>query len=390
MNAIALDPVSGRAHGIRSRAARTWERPAHPPPVGRSAGRASREDGLRPIARRCARGPPQLDFEIEEATLEAKSRPTLDVFRKVSAERVARRAAQAARRRPKPSVGAGAPCGARVSLREVLPELLEGVGCTAEPLSHKHRRLRGNTLGRRRRQRAGDANRAAWARCCNGRGQSRQVRGPAARGAPPGEYSFFKHEYVGPRDVRHDLPAPEACRRPSEKISASSRWSSTTCFSTRPTGRTGTVAPLRAPAWARRRCKALFAPPRGANVQGPRVSTKIRSASWASCARRHRGRRGPRTRRCTFTGPRDRRQGTSCASWGVARRGGRSASSSSGSSSSCSTDRLAHQHAREGWRSCCRRCSAPQKGGDKAEKKDPPLKKKGRQEERQVARSSAA
>jgi len=91
-----------------------------------------REDGLRPM--RAVRQAAQLAFEIDPPTRDAIA-PTLDVFRKVSAERI--------RDELLKLLGAPQPSRGLVLMRdtgllgEVMPELLEGVGCTQNRF-HKH------------------------------------------------------------------------------------------------------------------------------------------------------------------------------------------------------------------------------------------------------------
>jgi len=82
MNAVALEPDTGAItdpFGGRADMARKLVR-AVGDPLARF-----REDGLRPM--RAVRQAAQLGFDVDEATL-AAIEPTLDVFRKVSAERV--------------------------------------------------------------------------------------------------------------------------------------------------------------------------------------------------------------------------------------------------------------------------------------------------------------
>src|SRR5204863_8523638 len=73
-------------------------------------------------------------FDIDPATLDAIE-PTLDVFRKVSAERV-RDEMLKLLAAPRPSVGLELMRRTGL-LAEVLPELLEGVDCTQNRF-HKH------------------------------------------------------------------------------------------------------------------------------------------------------------------------------------------------------------------------------------------------------------
>jgi tRNA nucleotidyltransferase (CCA-adding enzyme) len=192
MNAIALDPVSGAVtdpfdgHGDLGRK------------LVRAVGDASArfgEDGLRPM--RAVRQAAQLGFEIEAATL-AAIEPTLDVFRKVSAERV-RDEMLKLLGAPRPSVGLELMRRTGL-LGEVLPEILEGVGCVQNRF-HKHD-VYGHTLAVVDAT-PGDAVVRLGALLHDvGKPRSRQPREGA-----PGEYSFFKHEYVG-KDM-----ADAICRR---------------------------------------------------------------------------------------------------------------------------------------------------------------------------------
>ena len=129
MNAVALDPETGAISdpfGGREDMARRLIR-AVGDPLSRF-----REDGLRPM--RAVRQAAQLGFDIEEATL-AAIEPTLDVFRKVSAERVRDEMIKLLGA-PRPSIGLELMRRTGL-LAEVLPELIEGVGCTQNRF-HKH------------------------------------------------------------------------------------------------------------------------------------------------------------------------------------------------------------------------------------------------------------
>ena len=82
MNAVAFDPLGGRLcdpFDGQGDLARKLIRAVGDPLV------RFREDGLRPL--RAVRQAAQLEFEVDRPTLEAIP-PTLDVFRKVSAERI--------------------------------------------------------------------------------------------------------------------------------------------------------------------------------------------------------------------------------------------------------------------------------------------------------------
>jgi tRNA nucleotidyltransferase (CCA-adding enzyme) len=192
MNAVALDPDSGAISdpfGGREDMARRLIR-AVGDPLARF-----REDGLRPM--RAVRQAAQLGFDIEESTL-AAIEPTLDVFRKVSAERV-RDEMLKLLGSPRPSIGLELMRRTGL-LAEVLPELIEGVGCTQNRF-HKHD-VYEHTLAVVDAT-PGDAVVRLGALLHDvGKPRARQPREGA-----PGEYSFFKHEYVG-KDM-----ADAICRR---------------------------------------------------------------------------------------------------------------------------------------------------------------------------------
>jgi tRNA nucleotidyltransferase (CCA-adding enzyme) len=154
-----------------------------------------REDGLRPM--RAVRQAAQLAFDIDPPTL-AAIEPTLDVFRKVSAERV-RDELLKMLGAPQPSRGLSL---MKVTglLGEVIPELLEGVGCTQNRF-HKHD-VFDHTL-HVVDDTQGDPIRRLGALLHDvGKPRARQPREGA-----PGEYSFFQHEYVGAQ------MAEDICRR---------------------------------------------------------------------------------------------------------------------------------------------------------------------------------
>lgn len=192
MNAVALDPVTGAITDPfdgRGDMARKLIRA-----VGEAFARFS-EDGLRPM--RAVRQAAQLGFEVEASTL-AAIEPTLDVFRKVSAERV-RDELFKMLGSPKPSLGLELMRQTGL-MGEVLPELLEGVGCTQNRF-HKHD-VYGHTLSVVDNTRGDAVVRLGALLHDVGKPRARQPREGA-----PGEYSFFKHEYVG-RDM-----ADAICRR---------------------------------------------------------------------------------------------------------------------------------------------------------------------------------
>jgi len=154
-----------------------------------------REDGLRPM--RAVRQAAQLGFDVEDATL-AAIEPTLDVFRKVSAERV-RDEMLKMLGAPKPSIGLELMRRTGL-LGEVLPEMLESIGCTQNRF-HKHD-VYGHTLAVVDNTRGDAIVRLGALLHDVGKPRARQPREGA-----PGEYSFFKHEYVG-KDM-----ADAICRR---------------------------------------------------------------------------------------------------------------------------------------------------------------------------------
>jgi tRNA nucleotidyltransferase (CCA-adding enzyme) len=192
MNAVALepdtgaitDPFEGRADMARKLIRAVGD------PLARF-----REDGLRPM--RAVRQAAQLGFDVEEATL-AAIEPTLDVFRKVSAERV-RDEMLKLLAAPRPSLGLELMRRTGL-LGEVLPEMLESVGCTQNRF-HKHD-VYGHTLAVVDATKGDAIVRLGALLHDVGKPRARQPREGA-----PGEYSFFKHEYVG-KDM-----ADAICRR---------------------------------------------------------------------------------------------------------------------------------------------------------------------------------
>jgi tRNA nucleotidyltransferase (CCA-adding enzyme) len=192
MNAIALEPLTGSLTDPCDGRADLERRliRAVGDPIARF-----REDGLRPM--RAVRQAAQLGFDVEPATL-AAIEPTLDVFRKVSAERV-RDEMLKLLGAPRPSVGLELMRRTGL-LAEVLPEMLEGVGCTQNRF-HKHD-VYGHTLAVVDATRGDALVRLGALLHDVGKPRARQPREGAA-----GEYSFFKHEYVG-KDM-----ADAICRR---------------------------------------------------------------------------------------------------------------------------------------------------------------------------------
>ena len=182
MNAIAFDPIDGKIADLfdgQGDMARRLIRAVGDPLV------RFREDGLRPM--RAVRQAAQLGFEIDGPTRDAIP-ATLDVFRKVSAERI-RDELFKLLASPRPSHGLRLMQETGL-LGEVIPELLEGVGCTQNRF-HKHD-VFGHTLSVVDAT-AGDAVARLGALLHDvGKPRARQPREDA-----PGEYSFFKHEYVG-------------------------------------------------------------------------------------------------------------------------------------------------------------------------------------------------
>jgi putative nucleotidyltransferase with HDIG domain len=146
---------------------------------------------------RAVRQAAQLGFEVDAPTREAIP-ATLDMFRKVSAERV-RDELLKLLGAPQPSRGLELMRTTGL-LGEVIPELLEGVGCTQNRF-HKHD-VYEHTL-HVVDDTDGDAIRRLGALLHDvGKPRARQPREGA-----PGEFSFFQHEYVGAE------MADEICRR---------------------------------------------------------------------------------------------------------------------------------------------------------------------------------
>ena len=192
MNAVAYDPLADAItdpFGGRDDLSRRLIR-AVGDPVARF-----REDGLRPM--RAVRQATQLAFDIDPPT-QAAIEPTLDVFRKVSAERI-RDELLKMLAAPQPSRGLKL-MQATGLLGEVIPELLEGIGCTQNRF-HKHD-VYEHTL-HVVDDTQGDPIRRLGALLHDvGKPRARQPREGA-----PGEFSFFKHEYVG-AEMAEDI-----CRR---------------------------------------------------------------------------------------------------------------------------------------------------------------------------------
>jgi tRNA nucleotidyltransferase (CCA-adding enzyme) len=182
MNAIAYDPVAAQLidpwngqGDLKSGVVRA---------VGDPLARF-REDGLRPM--RAVRQACQLGFTIDPPTAQAIP-ATLDVFRKVSAERIRDELFKlVASARPSAGIELMREGGL---LGEVMPELLEGLGC----LQNRFHRfdVYHHTLATLDAARSDAVIRLGALLHDVGKPRARQPREGA-----PGEYSFFKHEYVG-------------------------------------------------------------------------------------------------------------------------------------------------------------------------------------------------
>ena len=183
MNAIAYDPLAERLTdpfgGQRDLAAKLVRA------VGDPMVRFS-EDGLRPM--RAVRQATQLGFTIDPPTMHAIA-DTLGSFRKVSAERIRDELIKL--------LASDAPARGIELLRassllaEIMPELLEGVGCTQNRF-HKFD-VYGHTLATLAAASTADPVLRLGALLHDvGKPRARQPKEDA-----PGEYSFFKHEYIG-------------------------------------------------------------------------------------------------------------------------------------------------------------------------------------------------
>jgi len=182
MNAVAYDPLADAItdlFGGQSDLSQGLIR-AVGDPIARF-----REDGLRPM--RAVRQAAQLAFDIDPPT-QAAIQPTLDVFRKVSAERI-RDELLKLLGAPQPSRGLNLMRETGL-LGEVIPELLEGVDCTQNRF-HKHD-VFGHTLHVVDETKGDPILRLGALLHDVGKPRARQPREGA-----PGEYSFFQHEYVG-------------------------------------------------------------------------------------------------------------------------------------------------------------------------------------------------
>jgi len=182
MNAVAYEPLTGRLTDPFDGRGDLGRRLVRA--VGDPVARFS-EDGLRPM--RAVRQATQLEFEIDPPTLAAIP-PTLEVFRKVSAERVRDELLKMlAARRPSRGIELMRHTGL---LEMVLPELLEGVGCTQNRF-HKHD-VYFHTLAVVDETPGDGIVRLGALLHDVGKPRARQPKQDA-----PGEYGFYKHEYVG-------------------------------------------------------------------------------------------------------------------------------------------------------------------------------------------------
>jgi tRNA nucleotidyltransferase (CCA-adding enzyme) len=182
MNAIALDPVSGKLFDPfdgQGDIVRKIVR-AVGDPVLRFT-----EDGLRPM--RAVRQATQLGFALDPDTQAAIPR-TFDSFRKVSAERI-RDELRKLLLAPKPSFGLEL-MRATGLLAEVLPELLPTIGCIQNRF-HKHDVYQ-HILATVDAAASDFIVRIAALLHDLGKPQTQ-----APREGAPGEYSFFRHEQVG-------------------------------------------------------------------------------------------------------------------------------------------------------------------------------------------------
>ncbi len=183
MNAIAYDPMVERLtdpFGGQTDLAAQLVRAVGDPVIRFT------EDGLRPM--RAVRQATQLGFRIDEPTLRAIAQ-TLGSFRKVSAERI-RDELMKLLASPEPARGIELLHESGLCA-EVLPELLEGIGC-AQNRYHKFD-VWGHTLATLAATSAPDPVLRLGALLHDvGKPRSRQPKEEA-----PGEYSFWKHEFVG-------------------------------------------------------------------------------------------------------------------------------------------------------------------------------------------------
>ena len=182
MNAIAYEPQAGAIIDLHLGQADIARRLVRT--VGDPIQRFS-EDGLRPM--RAVRQATQLGFEVDASTLAAIP-ATLDVFRKVSAERV-RDELLKLLLAPRPSRGIELMRQTGL-LAEVLPELSATFGCKQNRF-HKHDVYQ-HSLATLDAVPAEPILRLAALLHDVGKPRT-QIEQPDA----PGEFGFFKHEYVG-------------------------------------------------------------------------------------------------------------------------------------------------------------------------------------------------
>ena len=182
MNAIAYEPQAGAIIDLHLGQADIARRLVRT--VGDPIQRFS-EDGLRPM--RAVRQATQLGFEVDASTLAAIP-ATLDVFRKVSAERV-RDELLKLLLAPRPSRGIELMRQTGL-LAEVLPELSAAFGCKQNRF-HKHDVYQ-HSLATLDAVPAEPILRLAALLHDVGKPRT-QIEQPDA----PGEFGFFKHEYVG-------------------------------------------------------------------------------------------------------------------------------------------------------------------------------------------------
>jgi tRNA nucleotidyltransferase (CCA-adding enzyme) len=201
MNAIAYDPLADRLtdpFGGRQDLGLRLVRAVGDPE------QRFREDGLRPM--RAVRQATQLGFTIDPPTQQAIPR-TLASFRMVSAERI--------RDELYKILGSGEPARGLELLRQTellggtIPELLEGVGCTQNRF-HKFD-VWGHTLATLAAASTPDVVLRLGALLHDvGKPRAREAKEDA-----PGEYSFFKHEFIGAEmavSVAQRLKLPSAER----------------------------------------------------------------------------------------------------------------------------------------------------------------------------------
>jgi tRNA nucleotidyltransferase (CCA-adding enzyme) len=188
MNAIAYDPIDDRVEdpfGGRVDLAAGLIR-AVGDPLERF-----REDGLRTL--RAVRFAAQLGFRLDPPT-QASIAGAIDVFRKVSAERIRDELIKILSS-PRPSVGLEL---MRVTglLGEVIPELLEGVGLHQNRF-HSHD-VWGHTLAAVDNTALGSRNGPAWiVRMGALLHDVAKPRTAAPKPDAPGENTFYRHEHVG-------------------------------------------------------------------------------------------------------------------------------------------------------------------------------------------------